>query len=497
MLQFSRFFKTFRTQNISSYQYKFKEKKLSKINSYGFSTYIPRKGVHKEEIFFWEMISTTTVMEAIRTITKIKPQKAEELRFALFHINTFPKDQISDIHELQDAINWLVEKKNLINLFSSNEEFMFTIISFHKMKRQFAGNFTALRGFILDYKSIVSFEAFKPNEFVSILVSLAGLFEGNEHELNEMFSRLLLSAQNVIQFCDIEEIIILTKLFSRLCNKNYSLGENLVDRWEFLNSKDRSQWVTFLGAVYKIGFFEERFFSQGIQYVLKVSSDLKKKKISDHEKERPNSEDLLNNIPQENSQDFFKASVNECIDLLEICIDHFSTDLSTINALYSYLFKLISDIEETSFLRLWELVARLSKKNHSFNFDSTFDLLKRGCLRAHKLSLAQISPASSLKILQSLEILRVEDVAFVQLVLDCILKKIDQLSNPEILLFFRTFYTFSKMFEVYYLKIHDEILRRLKTFDMNQLHSLKDIFVLKKRLFDGSLILAILGLENI
>lgn len=459
------------------------------------------RGTSENVCLMSRLLSCDRPADAITALTETPASDENELRLSILLLTTFEPDELKRCEGLSGVVESLLSEKNLRLLCNDNEGYLFTVVSGSKLLRVSGARSAALARQLTSPGHAVTFEAYDEEALLTLL-----------HLANSSVPRPLLSAlaSRVPQMSPMQ-LVSAVRALAVVGTADRQLLTAVCDQFLDLQaSLSRSQLAGLLVSLFRLGCFDEELFSRAVQKLLApvpravqetpepepVDSEMSLEEFKLMHGGSVPSPDILkqSDIHRQTAPGFDEAEplfAEEYLEVLEVVVTQLSSDTLSVNRLFVNVLEGIYSLDEESFIRLWLLLALQKKNQPDFNTESILIPLKRASLKSRFYSLKSMSPQSLLLLLRCCSRLRIEDSAFLKIVLDFCLSAMARLSDEHLVDLFETTYELSIMFEEAFVQVHDFLLSRVKSLKPDMLHRLADPLRLRRDLFADSPLLAI------
>ena len=501
-----------------------KEEKDKIVNSFESMNKIMESDLHK-------VIYANSASEIIKVVNTGSIKSTEDVKFTLFYLSSYELNPENlDIVEVSRCINFFMD--NFKQICNDNENLVYFLHIIAKLQESVNASINTEKLYqnLMHNSPYIIYDLYQVNDLINLSNYVGKLFKSETMLFIEYFEKNIKPQmlKNIKQL-DLKESVVIVKLLADMNYLDTQIIDKIISNAQGFEIDDKKTHLQLLHLMNHLGYRNPEYFKDIINKLLqaqmlkyKENEGLKRQneinsrleEIETELIEAESLEDPLEYQTRKKPLEMEKRDLNkeldnlievravednlaipDYIEMLNMVIEYFPEDSRLFKEILGRLFLKKSEISKPNYVDLWLTLALASKRGISFMKDPVINELKALGTRLIALSIKNYNASELHKIFASMASLKVDDKNFAFIVISTLIKNIDQLDNSELIQLFRSFFVYSNMFEDYYLKIHDEILRRLTTYKYEELNHLKDVLILKKDLFEDSPLMKLLNIK--
>lgn len=478
-----------------------------------------------------KVIYANKAAEIIKVVNEGNIKSGEDIRFTLFYLSSYEfSTENLDVVEVSKCINFFMD--NFKDICNENENLVYFLHAITKLQDSVNASLDTDKIFknLMQDTPYIIYDIYEIKDLINLANYTGRLFRFETMLFIDYFEKNLKpQILKKISQLDLKDSVILIKLMSDMNYLDSQVIDKIISKAQTFDVDDKKTHLQLLYIMNQLGYKNPDFFkdiinkllhahilrykeSEGLQRQTEIETRLNeiesefaeaerisdaleyqtKKRVLEIEKKDLNKEfdDLIEVRALEDN-----LAISDYIEMLNMVIEYFPEDSRLFKEILGRLFLKRSQIVKDTYIDLWLTIAFATKRGVSFIKDPIINELKSLGTKLISLSIKNYEASEIIKVFISMASIKVDDKNFASLVIVSLLNKIDKLNNTELIQLFRSFFVYSNMFEDFYLKIHDEILRRLTTYKYEELSAIKDVLVLKKDLFEDSPLMKLLNIR--
>jgi hypothetical protein len=442
---------------------------------------------------FYRVINAGSVEEVIAEVIENNITDPTELKFSLFNLTTF--DLSADKVSRKDLKKCLdVFQSRVADMAGETEDFLSFFHCFSKALRGLGEptDVSRISEFLQNGEFNVVFELFDEAQMITLLNSIASIFMFEIGTFLWFFETKLkpVVLKELPGYSEDGQLNILL-----LMRSTEYRDLDLMRVYESLSQGEegnRNHKIKFLSIMNEMAKLKPEVVQKMVQ---KLSTQaILSTNPQEEQEERLSEEDVQRkrgprpdiNVSVDYRNAFDEINSDVLVELGYLVLDYVPENLDFMKQLFFSVLSRHASLTTSEFIDLWLITSKLSKSNKDFVKDPIVAELRRLGIQKPHISFRTLTSEQLVQLLVALSSMKVNDTHLVALVTEMLVPHLDSLPIEDLVTLFRSYFVYSRLFEKYFVRIHDEIVAKIAQLTPELVRQIRDPIELKGELFRGS-----------